>query len=86
MMSIFYNMYKQDFKEIISCYKLTCILKVFNRMFIFQSFSYLPFQGPVKLKDPDVMFQYIEYYGLNPNSIPSEPYQVFFGRIVSIFR
>lgn len=47
-----------------------------------ESFAYLPFQGPVKLKNPDVMFQYVEYYGLNPNNIPSKPYQVFFGRVI----
>ncbi|XP_075211721.1 tRNA (guanine(10)-N(2))-methyltransferase TRMT11 isoform X2 [Lycorma delicatula] len=48
-----------------------------------ESFSYLPFQGPVKLKNPDRSFQYTEYYGLDPNTVPSEPYYVFFGRLVS---
>lgn len=48
-----------------------------------KSFSYLPFEGPVKLKNPDITLCYIEYYGLNPNNIPEEPYEYFFGRWVS---
>lgn len=47
-----------------------------------ESFAYLPFQGPVKLKNPDVVFKYVEYFGLNPNRIPPKPHQVFFGRVV----
>ncbi|XP_029161364.1 tRNA (guanine(10)-N2)-methyltransferase homolog [Nylanderia fulva] len=48
-----------------------------------ESFSYLPLEGPVKLKNPDITLYYIEYYGLNPNSIPDEPYEYFFGRWVA---
>jgi len=48
-----------------------------------KSFSYLPFEGPVKLKNPDITLYYIEYYGLNPNDIPEEPHEYFFGRWVS---
>ncbi|XP_076245628.1 tRNA (guanine(10)-N(2))-methyltransferase TRMT11 isoform X1 [Calliopsis andreniformis] len=45
-----------------------------------ESFSYLPLEGPVKLNDPDTTFYYIEFYGLNPNNIPGEPNELFFGR------
>lgn len=45
-----------------------------------ESFSYLPLQGPVKLKKPETTFYYIEFYGLDPNEIPKEPYGLFFGR------
>lgn len=48
-----------------------------------ESFSYLPFEGPVKLKNPDITLCYIEYYGLNPNDIPEEPYEYFFGRWIA---
>lgn len=48
-----------------------------------ESFSYMPFQGHVDLKNPDVTFQYIEYYGLDPKIVPANPTRTFFGRVVS---
>ncbi|XP_008201367.1 tRNA (guanine(10)-N2)-methyltransferase homolog [Tribolium castaneum] len=48
-----------------------------------ESFSYLPVQGPVKLKDPDVCLHYIEYYGTRANDPPENPYDVFFGRWIA---
>ncbi|KAJ3664594.1 hypothetical protein Zmor_000150 [Zophobas morio] len=48
-----------------------------------ETFSYLPIKGPVKLTDPDVCLQYIEYYGTNANDPPEFPYFVFFGRWVA---
>ncbi|KAK9758431.1 putative RNA methylase family UPF0020 [Popillia japonica] len=45
-----------------------------------EAFSYLPVKGKVKLKNPDIVFQYIEYYGTDPKSPPQHPYMVFFGR------
>ncbi|KAL3279515.1 hypothetical protein HHI36_017024 [Cryptolaemus montrouzieri] len=48
-----------------------------------EEFHYLPVQGSVKLKDPHVCLQYIEYYGTDPNKPPLHPYCVFFGRWVS---
>ncbi|XP_017781045.1 PREDICTED: tRNA (guanine(10)-N2)-methyltransferase homolog [Nicrophorus vespilloides] len=46
-------------------------------------FEYLPYKGPVKLKDPDTCLQYIEYYGVDPNAPPESPYRVFFGRWIA---
>lgn len=48
-----------------------------------ESFSYLPAQGPVNLKAPDMCLQYIEYYGTKANDPPLLPYEVFFGRVVA---
>ncbi|XP_018366685.1 PREDICTED: tRNA (guanine(10)-N2)-methyltransferase homolog isoform X1 [Trachymyrmex cornetzi] len=48
-----------------------------------ESFSYLPLEGPVKLKNPDITLCYIEYYGLNPNDIPEEPHEYFFGKWIA---
>ncbi|XP_076668451.1 tRNA (guanine(10)-N(2))-methyltransferase TRMT11 isoform X1 [Andrena cerasifolii] len=45
-----------------------------------EAFSYLPLEGPVKLSNPDTTLCYVEFYGLNPNNIPEEPYELFFGR------
>lgn len=44
----------------------------------------MPFQGHVNLKNPDVTFQYIEYYGLDPNTAPEHPTRTFFGRVVCL--
>uniref|UniRef100_A0AAR5QI18 tRNA (guanine(10)-N(2))-methyltransferase TRMT11 n=1 Tax=Dendroctonus ponderosae TaxID=77166 RepID=A0AAR5QI18_DENPD len=48
-----------------------------------EAFDYLPIRGPVKLKDPDVCLQYIEFYGTRTVNIPTTPYEVFFGRNVA---
>lgn len=48
-----------------------------------ESFSYMPFQGHVDLRNPDVTFQFIEYYGLDPKIVPANPTRTFFGRVVS---
>jgi tRNA (guanine10-N2)-methyltransferase len=41
-------------------------------------------EGPVKLKNPDVCLQLVEYYGLDSNNVPEKPYDLFFGRWVGI--
>lgn len=48
-----------------------------------ESFNYLPLQGPVRLKNPDICLQLIEYYGLDSNHIPEKPYELFFGRWIA---
>ncbi|CAB0016649.1 unnamed protein product [Nesidiocoris tenuis] len=48
-----------------------------------ESFSYLGLRGPVKLNKPDVAFQYIEFYGLDDKNVPDQPYDYYFGRIVT---
>lgn len=45
----------------------------------------MPFQGHVDLKNPDVTFQFIEYYGLDSKILPENPIRTFFGRVVSFF-
>lgn len=44
----------------------------------------MPFHGHVDLKNPDVTFLFVEYYGLNPNTAPKYPTRTFFGRVVSL--
>ncbi|KAK5650812.1 hypothetical protein RI129_001841 [Pyrocoelia pectoralis] len=62
-------------------------LEVFFMDDTFQTFSYLPFKGTVNLNNPDTHLLYLEYYGIDSNDPPSEPYYVFFGRwITSGFR
>ncbi|XP_014214410.1 tRNA (guanine(10)-N2)-methyltransferase homolog [Copidosoma floridanum] len=48
-----------------------------------EAFSYLPWTGKVNLKNPDTTLFYIEYYGLQPNAIPEEPLDLFFGRLIA---
>lgn len=38
--------------------------------------------GPVKLKNPDVTLAYLEFYGVDPNDVPEQPHDVFFGKWV----
>ncbi|KAF0295650.1 tRNA (guanine(10)-N2)-methyltransferase [Amphibalanus amphitrite] len=45
-----------------------------------ESFDYLPLEGPVRLRHPDLRLDTIEYYGLDPNRVPERPLQLFFGR------
>ncbi|KAL0881365.1 hypothetical protein ABMA27_001242 [Loxostege sticticalis] len=48
-----------------------------------ERFSYLPMEGAVKLKKPDVTLSYLEFYGDDPNNVPEEPYDLFFGRWIA---
>ncbi|XP_030758341.1 tRNA (guanine(10)-N2)-methyltransferase homolog [Sitophilus oryzae] len=48
-----------------------------------ETFSYLPLQGEVNLKSPDIRLYYIEYYGTKALEPPELPYDVFFGRWVA---
>ncbi|KAG6462317.1 hypothetical protein O3G_MSEX013187 [Manduca sexta] len=48
-----------------------------------EGFSYLPLEGPVILKNPDVILLYAEFYGDDPNNVPEQPYDVFFGKLVA---
>ncbi|KAM3956281.1 LOW QUALITY PROTEIN: tRNA (guanine(10)-N(2))-methyltransferase homolog [Aphomia sociella] len=47
-----------------------------------ESFSYLPLEGTVKLKNPDVTLAYFEFYGMDPNDVPEKPHD-FFGKWVT---
>lgn len=47
-----------------------------------ETLSYLPFDGEVSLKNFDCEYYYIEYYGLDPNDVPSDPYHILFGKWV----
>ncbi|XP_059054562.1 tRNA (guanine(10)-N2)-methyltransferase homolog [Achroia grisella] len=48
-----------------------------------ETFSYLPLEGTVKLKNPDVTLAYLEFYGVDPNNVPDKPYDLFFGKWVA---
>uniref|UniRef100_A0A1B0D2G0 tRNA (guanine(10)-N(2))-methyltransferase TRMT11 n=1 Tax=Phlebotomus papatasi TaxID=29031 RepID=A0A1B0D2G0_PHLPP len=47
------------------------------------TFSYIPVTGDVNLKNPDVQFTYIEFFGLDPTNVPPEPDDVLFGRWIA---
>ncbi|XP_043272305.1 tRNA (guanine(10)-N2)-methyltransferase homolog isoform X2 [Venturia canescens] len=48
-----------------------------------ETFSYLPLEGRINLRNPDTTLFYIEHYGLDPNNIPDTPEELFFGRWVT---
>ncbi|XP_074606384.1 tRNA (guanine(10)-N(2))-methyltransferase TRMT11-like isoform X2 [Acropora palmata] len=49
---------------------------------LIDQFEFLPFQGHVKLSDPDHVFSLLLDYGDNPNSAPSHPERLIFGRLI----
>lgn len=69
------------------------IIETYNKHFTqkekvekIETVSYLPVRGDVNLKKPDVIWYYIEFYGLDPINIPEQPDDILFGKWVSIFK
>lgn len=50
-----------------------------------ETIAYLPFEGEVKLKDPECEYFYIEFHGSDNMNLPPEPEQIFFGKWVNKF-
>ncbi|CAH1406059.1 unnamed protein product [Nezara viridula] len=48
-----------------------------------ESFNYLPLNGRVQLKNPELALQYIEYYGVDHSIAPLHPRELYFGRVVA---
>ncbi|XP_053212834.1 tRNA (guanine(10)-N2)-methyltransferase homolog [Panonychus citri] len=71
----------RSFKITVQTYgkKITSQLKVDK----IEQLSFLPFEGPINLTEPDNHFYLIEYFGLLSNSAPKEPYDIFFGRFLT---
>ncbi|XP_061479761.1 tRNA (guanine(10)-N2)-methyltransferase homolog isoform X1 [Rhineura floridana] len=47
------------------------------------SLEFLPFEGKVNLKKPDHIFWFLEDYGMDPNNIPDQPLDIYFGRWIA---
>ncbi|XP_066104027.1 tRNA (guanine(10)-N2)-methyltransferase homolog isoform X2 [Saccopteryx bilineata] len=45
--------------------------------------EFLPFEGRVNLKEPQHVFSLLEDYGLDPNCIPENPHNIYFGRWIA---
>lgn len=45
-----------------------------------ETIDYLPAQGDVNLKFPDVEWYYIEFWGLDPINVPEQPDNIMFGK------
>lgn len=72
----------------LNSFKIT--VETFNRHFTqkekvdkIETIDYLPCRGVVNLRNPDVCWYYIEYYGLDPIDIPEEPIHTIFGKWLS---
>ncbi len=57
-------------------------LSMDDRLARIESFDYLPIKGPVRMKDPDVVFSNFEYWGQDANRRPTHPLRLIFGRCV----
>ncbi|XP_034965145.2 tRNA (guanine(10)-N2)-methyltransferase homolog isoform X2 [Zootoca vivipara] len=47
------------------------------------SLEFLPFEGKVNLKKPNHIFWLLEDYGTDPNNIPEQPLDLYFGRWIA---
>ncbi|XP_021248746.1 tRNA (guanine(10)-N2)-methyltransferase homolog isoform X1 [Numida meleagris] len=45
--------------------------------------EFLPFNGRVNLKNPEHIFWILEDYGMDPNNVPEEPFDLYFGRWIA---
>uniref|UniRef100_A0A8C2T9J1 tRNA (guanine(10)-N(2))-methyltransferase TRMT11 n=2 Tax=Coturnix japonica TaxID=93934 RepID=A0A8C2T9J1_COTJA len=45
--------------------------------------EFLPFRGKVNLKNPEHIFWILEDYGTDPNNVPEEPFDLYFGRWIA---
>ncbi|TKC41318.1 hypothetical protein EI555_000912, partial [Monodon monoceros] len=48
-----------------------------------EALEFLPFEGKVNLKKPQHIFSILEDYGLDPNCIPENPHNIYFGRWIA---
>lgn len=71
----------QDFKIVVETYNKHFLHK--EKVAKIEEMDYLPFTGPVNLKNPNQRYMYFEYYGLDPNNVPEEPEAILFGRLVA---
>ncbi|KAJ2716749.1 hypothetical protein H4R19_000457 [Coemansia spiralis] len=54
-----------------------------NKLAVIESFSFLGFKGPIRMKDPEEEFLVCEDYGESGRSQPNaEPRRIWFGRVV----
>lgn len=47
-----------------------------------ETMDYLPLDGNVDLKTPQVEWWYIEFWGLDPTQVPEQPEDILFGKWV----
>ncbi|KAH8391635.1 hypothetical protein KR200_002685 [Drosophila serrata] len=48
-----------------------------------ETMDYLPIEGSVDLKNPQVEWWYIEFWGLDPTAVPEQPDDILFGRLLA---
>ena len=58
-------------------------LSIEERLQKIETFSYMACEGPVKMKNPDVIFSAFEFYGFDQNNLSEEPLNLFFGQLIS---
>lgn len=50
-----------------------------------ESIDYIPVEGDVSLKNADIEWYYIEFYGMDPTNVPEQPDHIIFGKWVNQF-
>ncbi|KAH3679201.1 hypothetical protein WICPIJ_008701 [Wickerhamomyces pijperi] len=56
-----------------------------SKVKIMERFAYLPFEGPIRMKDPDEVFTVVEHYvPVTEHDSAEAPSHLYFGRLVSL--
>ncbi|XP_011178110.2 tRNA (guanine(10)-N2)-methyltransferase homolog [Zeugodacus cucurbitae] len=72
---------KNSFKIVVETYNKHISQK--EKVAKIETLEYLPFHGDVDLKTPQTEWCYIEFYGLDPTDVPTEPDDILFGRLIA---
>lgn len=70
-----------SFKVIVDCFGRK--VKHAEKVERIERLSFLPFEGEIKMDQPDVTFSYFEYYGHDKVNVPEIPHEIVFGRLIA---
>ncbi|XP_067619700.1 tRNA (guanine(10)-N2)-methyltransferase homolog isoform X2 [Eurosta solidaginis] len=72
---------KSSFKIVVETYSKHISQK--EKVQRIEKLEYLPLHGEIDLKSPQAEWCYIEFWGLDPTSVPQTPEDILFGRLIA---
>ncbi|KAI8371990.1 S-adenosyl-L-methionine-dependent methyltransferase [Choanephora cucurbitarum] len=70
-----------SFRFVVSAFGSTITYK--DQIKIINSFSYLGFEGPIDMKNPDVQFHVLADYGFDNTMVAQDPTYIYMGRLIA---
>lgn len=70
-----------SFRFVVSAFGSTITYK--QQIDIINSFSYLGFEGPIDMKNPDVQFHVLADYGFDNTKAAADPTFIYMGRLIA---